>query len=72
VLLELAESKSIGEKIATVDVEKLAQSQDVAFDMMRNQIRSVLGRNAGTGGGNRTLDSSLGSSRFTTKLRPLF
>ena len=46
VLMDLAESRSIDEKIATLDVEKLAQTHSVAFDTMRNQIRSVLGRNA--------------------------
>ena len=46
VLMELAESRSIDEKIATLDVEELAKSHDVAFDTMRNQLRSVLGRNA--------------------------
>ena len=45
-ITELAESRSIDDRIATLDVEILAEDHDVTFETMRSQLRIRLGRNA--------------------------
>ena len=43
---DLAESKSIDDCIAVLDVEVLARDHGVTFETMRNQLRIKLGSNA--------------------------